>query len=252
MVSKKHLLTGLLLWGLIGFVQAQQLNLGFKLGHASMRLRTLSEMNYYYSDDANTHYQLRAEDQLVNASPMSPYAYAQAYFNDNIFLNLEVGHYAFYKDYLVTVNEENQGSATTTYRFNCQFLTNKLSLGYRFLRTKTLRPKLYAGVGYLHLLQFTELEQRSEENLLRNIEPYGKVIHSQLNSIANGASTWHVGFGLEFYQLSLDLYYERNLTSNDQQASNSYYGSSDLIVLTAGLRLANIMVKGKKVKYEEL
>ena len=217
-----------------------------------MDLKTVDKKVFSYADDVNTTYTVENKDEMTTEGLLSPSLYFNYFLNDNLFLQYETGIYAYKKDYTVSYKDNLVAPISKQHIYNYQFLSNKLSIGYRFMRTKAMRAKVYGGPGMYSLLQLNERATRTESHLLKNIAPYGQVIHKEVNRINNNFYTWHVGVGIDYYLLSFEMSYEKNFSAVDTTPSESYYQSSETVIMSLGIRLFNGFVKGKKVKYETL
>jgi hypothetical protein len=111
-----------------------------------------------------------------------------------------------------------------------------------------VRPKLFTGIGHLALLRMEEVTKRSEEYHLKNIDPYGKVIHQQVNGFSNSFFAHTIGFGVEYYILTVDLTYDYAISALEKNAPGSLYTSYHLLSFSAGINLLGVLPGVGKVK----
>ena len=226
-------------------IVSQKLTTGIKtVIPINAKLETIDELNYYYADDVNSWYKLVPEDKLITRSYISLKFFTRYMVNDNWFISHEVGYLPFLKKYNLYYNCTYINNINLKTRFDYSYFTNSIFVGYKFLRIKEIRPKLYGGISLFSLFRFKEVLSRAEEYRLVNQYPYGQVIHQQIGSIKNNFLNYTVGFGFEYYILNFDIIYDcsfKNIGSDD------FYKLYKSLYLNVGINLANILVKSKKV-----
>jgi hypothetical protein len=132
--------------------------------------------------------------------------------------------------------------------YDYSFFTNTLYAGYKFLRTRELRPKIFSGITHLSLLRLQEVTNRSIEYHLRNTDPYGKVIHQQVNGMHNSFFAHTIGVGIEYYILNIDITYDYSITTLEKTSSMPFYTQYRMLSLSAGINLLGVLPGGGKVK----
>lgn len=212
-------------------------------------LSTIDEKIYYFSDDVNSIYLVQPEDKLTPRSLIFPDVYARVMFNDNIFTRYKIGYLSFLKSVNINYNSRYHDDLNYTYSFDYSFLTNQLSMGYRFFRGKEIRFELSAGVSNYYLLRFREVSHKDESLLLVNQYPYGQVIHQDISSIKNSFFCYDLSAGLEYYILLINVSYQRSFT--ELNVEGDFYKSYSAFFVSAGINLFNFMIENKKfVKYK--
>jgi hypothetical protein len=230
-------------------LKAQKLTFGAKIIFPfKTELETLSELNYFYADDINSSYKLVPENKLKTRSYVSLIIYTQYMLNDNWFISYYTGYLPYLKRYNIYYNTTYIDNINLKTRFDYSFFTNSLRLGYKFLRTKEVRPKIYAGVTYFSLFRFKEVLHRAEEYRLVNQYPYGQVIHQQIAAIKDNFFSYTIGLGLDYYLLNFDIVYDYSILDVGNDLFYKHYSS---LYFTAGINLATLLVKSRKViKYK--
>lgn len=225
---------------------SQKLTTGIKtIIPINPKLETVDELNYYFADDVNSSYKLVPEDKLKTRSYISLKIYTRYMVNDNWFISHEAGYLPYLKKYNLYYNSTYINDINLKTRFDYSFFTNSLLFGYKFLRIKEIRPKLYGGISLFTLLRFKEVLNRAEEYRLVNQYPYGQVIHQQIATIKNNFLNYTVGVGFEYYILSFDIVYD---CSFNKIGGDELYKLYNSFYFSVGLNLVNILVKSKKVE----
>ena len=231
---------------LISSLNAQKLTIGAKIVFPySTELETSPELDYYYADDINSFYKLVPEDKLNTRSYFSLTIYTRYMFNDNWFINYEAGYLPYLKHYNIYYNTTYIDNINLKTRFEYSYFTNSLKLGYIFLRTKEVRPKIFAGINTFSLFRFREVIHRAEEYRLVNQYPYGQVIHQQIAAIKDNFLNYTIGAGLDYYILNFEFVYD---CSFDKTGTDEFYKFYKSFYFTAGINLATILIKTKKVR----
>ena len=212
-------------------------------------LSTIDEKIYYFADDVNSIYSVQPEDKLNPRSFIFPEVYARVMFNDNIFARYRIGYLSFLKSVNINYNSRYHDDLNYTNSFDYSFLTNQLSVGYRFFRGKEFRFELSAGVSNYYLLRFKEVSHKDESLLLVNQYPFGQVIHQDFSSIKNSFFCYDLSAGLEYYILLLNVSYQGSFT--ELNVEGDFYKSYNAFFVSAGINLFNFMIENKKiVKYK--
>jgi hypothetical protein len=230
-------------------VDAQSLKIGLKASAPlSANLETVQQASYYFADDRNTAYNVRPDKGLEKRFIVFPRLFAQYMLNDNLLLGYETGYTTFLKKYTIRADSDVKNNQVMDTHYDYSFFTNTLYAGYKFLRTRELRPKLYTGITHLTLLRLKEVTNRSTEYYLNNIDPYGRVIHQQVNSLQNSIFAHTIGFGIEYYILNIDLTYDYSLTTLEKAAAMPFYRQYRMLSLSAGINLLGVLPGSSKVK----
>jgi hypothetical protein len=205
-------------------------------------------MNYFYADDRNSSYTLRPGKGMEKRFVVFPKLFAQYMLNDNWLIGYEAGYSTFLKKYAIRADNTFKSNLVLDTYYDYSFFSNALYIGYRFLRTREIRPKLFTGISHLALLRMEEVTRRAEEYHLKNIEPYGKVIHQQVNGFSNSFFAHTIGFGIEYYLLTIDITYDYAITPLEKNNSMPFYTKYHMLNLSAGLNLLGVLPGRGKVK----
>lgn len=229
---------------------SQKLTIGGALRYPIYaELSTIDEKIYYFSDDVNSIYIVQTDDKLKPRSIMFPEIYARVMFNDNIFTRYKIGYLSFLKSVNINYNSRFHDNLNFTNSFDYSFLTNQISVGYRFLRGKEIRLELSAGVSNYYLLSFKEVSHKDESLLLVNQYPHGQVIHQDISSIRKSFFCYDLSAGLEYYILLLNVSYQRSFT--ELNVEGDFYQTYNSLFVSAGINLFNFLIENKKfVKYK--
>jgi hypothetical protein len=212
-------------------------------------LSTIAEKTYYFSDDVNSIYSVRPENQLQPRSVIFPELYARVMFNDNIFARYRLGYLSFLKSVNINYNSRYHDDLNYTNSFDYSFLTIQLSFGYRFFRGKEVRFELSAGVSNYYLIRFKEVSHKDESLWLVNQYPFGQIIHQDISSIRNNFFCYDLSAGLEYYVLLINVSYQRSFTELNEEGD--FYHSYNAFFVCAGINLFNFLIENKKiVKYK--
>jgi hypothetical protein len=168
--------------------------------------------------------------------------------NDNWLLGFEAGYSTFLKKFSIRANDDFRKNFNLDTHYDYSFVSHALYVGYKFLRTRELRPKIYTGLSYLSLLRLREVTNRSLDFYLKNIDPYGKIIHQQINELNNSFFLHTIGLGLEYYLLTLDITYDYAVSPLEQATAIPLYTHYRMLNISAGINLLAILPNIGKVK----
>jgi hypothetical protein len=247
----KYFLLFILSFLICFLAEAQKLSFGIKsVFPVSANLESPGRLDYYYADDINSHYTVLPEKKLQLRSLLTLKPYLQFMFNDDWFAIYELSYLDYQKTYGIKYNTTYVEMVNLDTRFNYGFLTNCISIGYKFLRTKEIRPSLYIGANLMTLMRFKEITDKADEYRLVNNNPYGQVIYQDISSLKDNFITYTAGFGLEYYVLKIDFWYD--LSPSETGKTSDFYGNYSSLNFSVGFNLFNILLKSKKViKYNE-
>jgi len=240
---------GILYILLVGMTQqafTQKLTIG-----ADLRYPVISELEtnegriLYFADDINSAYQVDSDHRLQSRSFAFPELYARYLVDDNIFAQYQIGFLSYLKTVNTLYNSSLHNNVEYANSFDYSYLSNELSVGYRFLRGKEMRLTLSGGLGHYYLLRFKEVSRKDESLWLKNQYPYGQVIHQDYASIADQFFAYKITGGLEYYILTVSVSYHQSFTdlNNTGEFNNSYRA----LYINAGLNLLNFQMKNKKL-----
>jgi hypothetical protein len=239
----------LLIYFLPFSLSAQSLKIGLKASAPiSANLSTVKELNYYYADDRNSAYTLNPDKGLEKRFVVFPRLFAQYMLNDNFLVGYEAGYSTFLKKFAIRANNNFKNNLVLDTYYDYSFFSNSLYVGYKFLRTREIHPKLFTGITHLALLRMEEVTNRSEEYHLKNIDPYGKVIHQQVNGFSNSFFAHTLGFGIEYYILTVDITYDYAISALEKNTPGSLYKNYHLFSFSAGINLLGVLPGVGKVK----
>ena len=97
------------------------------------------------------------------------------------------------------------------------FMGNSVIGGYNFLKTKTIRPYLFAGISAYYLLNFEPGDYYEDTRSVRNA-----IIFQNLNTFRAVTFYYKLGAGFKYHGLTLDVYIEKNLGPIDRYSYDDY------------------------------
>jgi hypothetical protein len=244
-MKQKILILLLLGTGLSG--SAQKLSLGIKtVLPLNSILETPSHFNYYFADDINSSYYVAPENSISAMTLITLRPYIHCMFNDNIFMNYELSVISYLKTVRIRYNTTYVHDIGLDTRFNYTFFTNSVVAGYKFLRGKEIRPRVYFGASTYSLIAFKEVTQRAAKYKLINQYPYGQIIHQNFTPIRNNFYAYVFGIGLDYYVINFDFYYDftpSTVGSNTTSIYKNYHSS----YFTVGVNLWSFLIRSKKI-----
>ena len=244
---KRLIILSFLLYSSVSFGQKLSVGLGF---HAPIALLGTTEKSYNFADDASSKYTIIDYTGLSSNNFLAPSLYLNYFINDNWFIRAETGYFFYQRNYKVVSSDNSNLSDTTSYKYNYQFLNTSFVIGRQFLRTKPLRINYALGFEVNKTLSLREQRIRSEELLLRNLAPFGTVIHQDINSLKNQFISMKFNLGLEYYILSFDV--DTSINLNPGISGNNFYKDYISADVNLKVRLFGHLIKGKKVRNEKL
>jgi hypothetical protein len=232
---------------LCSLLKAQKLYIGLKsVLPVNSVLETPVRFNYFFADDINSSYEVYPENSLSTMTMITLRPFIHYMMNDNWFMNYEFSVISYLKTVRIRYNTTYAHDIGVDTRFNYIFMTNSLVAGYKFLRGKEIRPRVYFGASSYTLLTFKEITQRAEKYKLINQYPYGQIIHQNFTPIRNNFYTYLLGVGFDYYVLNFDFYYEfspKSVGSNKTSIYKNYHSSNVAI----GVNLWSFFIRSKKI-----
>jgi len=119
-------------------------------------------------------------------------------------------------------DSELQNLGYNSIKLKWSFLGNSLTAGYAFLKTKTLRPYVYAGISAFYLMNLKPGDYYEDTRGVRN-----DIIFKNLSTFRTVTLYYKAGVGVKYHGLSLAVYLENNLSSLDKNADNDDDDESD-------------------------
>lgn len=228
---------------------AQSLKVGIKAATPVLaRLETVQQTNYYFADDRNSAYSVRPDNNLKKRFVIFPRLFAQYMLNDNVYIHYEAGYSSYLMSYKIRGYNEFKNDLILDTHIDYSFITNSLFIGYKFLRTRELRPRLYSGLTHATLLPLREVTKRDPEYYLKNIEPYGQVINRQIYGITNSFFTHTIGIGIDYYILNIDVFYDYSLGKLESGQVMPLYKNYRMLTVCAGINLLGMLPNAGKVR----
>jgi hypothetical protein len=228
-------------------LSAQKLFIGVKsVLPVNSAIETPSHFNYYFADDINSSYYVAPENSISAMTLITLRPYIHYMFNDNLFMNYELSVISYLKTVRIRYNNTYVHDIGLDTRFNYTFFTNSVVAGYKFLRGKEIRPRVYFGASTYSLLAFNEVTQRAEKYKLINQYPYGQIIHQNFTPIRNNFYTYTLGVGFDYYVLNIDFCYDftpKTVGSNKTSIYKNYNSS----FITIGVNLWSFLIRSKKI-----
>lgn len=118
--------------------------------------------------------------------------------------------------------DEKENLGYNTLKLEWGFTGNSLSVGYLFLKSKALRPYVFAGGTTLYLMKLNQGKFYNDERQLRN-----DIIFSKLSTFKKTTIFIHGGLGFQYKALSFDIYYRNTIADADIYANN-YFDAEDI------------------------
>ena len=246
MVNWRQGILYVLLVGMTSQAFTQKLTVGADLRYPVFsELETKEGRTLYFADDINSAYQVDSDHRLRSRSFAFPESYARYLFNDNVFVQYQIGYLSYLKTVNTLYKSSLHNNVKYTNSFDYSYLTNQLSVGYRFLRGKEMRFTLSGGIGQYYLLRFKEISRKDESLWLKNLVPYGQVIHQDYASISDQFFTYIFSGGLEYYILTVKVTYHQSFTNLNE--TGDFINAYRAFYISAGLNLLNFQVRNKKL-----
>lgn len=117
-----------------------------------------------------------------------------------------------FSEYTDTFNPESvqKNLGYNSIKLKWFFMGNSLTAGFTFLKTRSVRPYIYGGLSALYLLNFAPGDYYDDTRGIRNA-----IIFKNLKTFRAVTLHGRVGLGVKYHGLSLDVYFENNLSPLD-------------------------------------
>lgn len=94
------------------------------------------------------------------------------------------------------------------------FVGTAIDVGYKFLKTKTLRPYVYGGINTMYLTRFWFRDYYDSR------EMRSAVLYQNMNTFKPFTVHGRFGLGLQYHSLAFELFWQTNISEIDQYAGS--------------------------------
>ena len=238
---KNHIIASLLLLISISN-KAQELHFGLGV-NAPLTSLTLKDQTIRFPDNNNTVYEIKGDQFNLNTNQVLNFdLYAANWFNSKWGISTHITYAPYTTDLVYNVSNKISEPVESKHLMFYDFIQNDLSLLYKFYHKKELKPSLKLGLNYWRLLAIKEITNVPEGKLLKNNEPYGKVLLHELNELNSNLLLAHIGCQIDYYNFLLS--YQYSLALNNIGDSYENLSSHQL---TVNLRLFSSYVNSKSI-----
>lgn len=195
---------------------------------------------YYFSNERNETIRFSGfESSKIKSNYVSPDLYMRFDWGNHVFFQTDIFSMQFkneakyknsidYKDFVQSFNPDGNISDLeyNTIKLKWKFIGNSISMGYRISKTKALRPYIFAGISIFYLQDFIHDVPDGSIQTNRDIN---NIVFTNLDTYKLATYHSHLGLGLKYHAISLDVYGTSSLPSSDIDiyASNYYENNSN-------------------------
>ncbi len=193
---------------------------------------------YYFSNQQNETIRFSGfESSTIKSNYVSPDIYIRFDWGNHVFFQADLFAMQFnneakyknsidYKDFVQEFNPygDIDGLEYNTIKLKWKFMGNSVSMGYRFSKTKALRPYVFGGLTVMYLQDF---QHNTIDITLENQRNINEIVFTNLDTYKLVTYHSHLGFGLKYHALSLDIYSTLSLPNQDVDIyAEDYYENS--------------------------
>ena len=203
---------------------------------------------YYFSNERNETLRFSGfELSTITSFTPSLDLYFRYDIGNHIFFQLDVFSMKFenkakyrnsidYNDFVEEFNPDGtiEDLEYNTIKLRWKFTGNSLSIGYKFLKAKRLRPFIFTGLTSMYLMNFEhrsvidQTRARLDANYVSTYRHYNNIVFKNLDTFKQITFHTHFGFGFKFHGITFDIYATNSLPNKDIDIyADNYYSDSN-------------------------
>lgn len=202
---------------------------------------------YYFSNDRNETIRFSEfEFSTIKSYAPSPDIYISYDLGNHLFFQTDLFYMKFsnkakfknsvdYKDFVQEFNPEGkiENLEYNTINLKWKFTGNSLTMGYRLLKAKRLRPYFFAGISTMYLLDFEHItlmetaKSKIDPDLVAPNRHYNDIVFKNLDTFKLITYHYRFGFGFKYHAVSFNFYLTSSMPNTDIDIyAEKYYGEN--------------------------